>query len=173
MSGRSRHSLHRDQAGLTAIELAVVLVIVALLAAAAYPMLGTILDAMAAKGASEQVASAIRLARQFAITSGENRCVEFGPTGGGPKTQYRIRPANDTGCTGTALDGYEWTNLSHTQSAATTAVVVVFNPVGNRLVPTGSGNSVFSVYLDVTPITCVNTITVTLYGGVRVQQASC
>jgi Tfp pilus assembly protein FimT len=155
------------QAGLTAVELLVILAIIAVLAAAAYPRLSNLLQVMASKGASEQTAGAIRLARQLAITQGSNHCIEFGP-GGPPYTKYRIRQANTAGtvCDGAIVPGYDWQDISHQETVATTATTMIFDPIGNRILPTGSGNTSFTV--DTSPSSCLSSITVTLYGGVRV-----
>lgn len=158
--------VRRRESGLTLVELSVVLVVVALLVAAAYPLLGNILEVMSSKGAAEQVSGAIRLARQFAITNGGQYCIEFQVSGG--KHQYQIRPAASNACTGTAVDGYAWTDLSHSETVATTATTMVFDPVGNRVLPGGSGDSTFNI--DTVPPKCMSTVTVTLYGGVRVQK---
>ena len=84
---RRAGSRRGDQRGLTAVELVIILAIVALLAVAAYPWLSNVLKVMASKGAAEQTAGAIRLARQFAITQGANHCIEFGPAGSLPAVQ--------------------------------------------------------------------------------------
>ena len=163
---RSRFS---DQRGVTAAELMVVLVLVAILSIAAYPMLQNIRQILMVKGAAEQTAGAIRLARQFAITQGTNFCIEF--QGGPPATQYRIRQADSTpDCNGTVVNGYDWKDLSDspwgTGTVVTTAPTLAFDPVGNRILPSGAGVTTFTV--DTSPTSCVSTITVTLYGGLRV-----
>ena len=48
----------------------------------------------------------------------------------------------------------------------TTAPTMVFDPIGSRILPGGPGNTAFNV--DTSLSSCVSTITVTLYGGVRV-----
>jgi hypothetical protein len=155
-----------DQRGLTAVELIVILTIIALLALAAYPQLSNVLKVMASKGAAEQTAGAIRLARQFAITQGGNHCIEFGPSA--PYRQYRIRVADsDSTCGGAVLSGYDWQDISHNETVVTTAPTLIFDPIGNRILPTSPPiNAAFSV--DTDPPSCLATITVTLYGGVRV-----
>jgi Tfp pilus assembly protein FimT len=155
-----------DPRGITAVELMVMLAVVALLAVAAYPQLSNVLKVMASKGATEQTAGAIRLARQFAITRGASHCIEFGPSA--PYTQYRLREADsDTTCGGAIMSGYDWQDISHNETVVTTATTMIFDPIGNRIFPTGSGNTSFTV--DTSPSSCLSTITVTLYGGVRTQ----
>jgi Tfp pilus assembly protein FimT len=156
------------QAGLTATELVIILAIIAILAAAAYPQLSNVLQVMASKGAAEQTTGAIRLARQFAITKGKNHCIEFGPSA--PYRQYRIREANTAGtqCDGTIIPGYDWQDISHQETVVTTATTMIFDPIGNRILPTAPPiNATFSV--DTSPASCLSTVTVTLYGGVQVQ----
>jgi prepilin-type N-terminal cleavage/methylation domain-containing protein len=162
----SAPAVRRDGRGMTAVELVIVLAIVAILGFAAYPLLSNVRQVMLVKGAAEQVAGAIRLARQFAITEGTNYCIEFRTS---PSTQYQIRQADTTpACNGTIVDGYAWTDLaqSNNGSVTTTAPTVAFDPIGNRILPSGTSNSAFTV--DAVPTSCISTITVTIYGGVRV-----
>jgi Tfp pilus assembly protein FimT len=140
----------------------VVLVVVAMLGFAAYPYLSNLREVMLVKGAAEQTAAAIRLARQFAITHGSNHCVEFGAG------QYRIREADTSpACNGTVVPGYGWQALAESGSVVTTAPTMIFDPIGNRIFPGGVSNTTFTVS-DTSASPCVNTIVVTLYGGVRV-----
>ena len=74
---------------MTAVELATVLVLVAILGFASYSALSNVRETLLVKGAAEQTAGAVRLARQLAITQGANHCIEFGPGG----TQYRFGQA--------------------------------------------------------------------------------
>ena len=155
-----------DGRGMTAVELVIVLAIVAILGFAAYPLLSNVRQVMLVKGAAEQVAGAIRLARQFAITEGSNFCIEFRTS---PSTQYQIRQADSTpACNGTVVDGYAWRDLtdSGNGSVTTSAPTVAFDPIGNRILPTGTGNTAFTV--DAVPTSCISTVTVTIYGGIRV-----
>jgi len=55
------------QAGVTAIEMSVILAIIAILALAAMLSLGNVREVTEAKGAAEQVASAIHQARAYAV----------------------------------------------------------------------------------------------------------
>ena len=151
-----------DQRGLTAMELMVVLVVVAILGFAAYPYLSNFREVMLVKGAVEQTAAGIRLARQFAITQGSNHCIEFG------SGQYRIRKAdNSPACNGAVVPGYGWQILSESGSVVTTAPTLIFDPIGNRIVPTGVSDTTFTVS-DTSASPCVSTVIVTLYGGLRV-----
>lgn len=151
-----------DQRGLTAMELMVVLVVVAILSFAAYPYLSNIREVMMVKGAAEQTAAGIRLARQFAITQGSNHCIEFG------SNNYQIREADTSpACNGTVVPGYGWQVLSESGNVVTTATTMIFDPIGNRILPGGAGSTSFTVS-DTSATPCVSTIIVTLYGGVRV-----
>jgi hypothetical protein len=62
--------------------------------------------------------------------------------------------------------GYDWQDLSNGGSVATTAPTLIFDPIGNRILPGGPGSTTFNV--DTLPSSCVSVVTVTLYGGVRV-----
>jgi prepilin-type N-terminal cleavage/methylation domain-containing protein len=158
--GRAR-SWSKGQRALTAVELMVVLAVIAILGLAAYPWLANFREVLLVKGAAEQTAAAIRTARQFAITQGSNYCIEFN-TG-----QYRIRQADTSpACNGATVSGYDWQALSQSGTIVTTAPTMAFDPIGNRILPTGVANTVFNV--DTSPSACLSTITVTLYGGVRV-----
>ncbi len=159
-------ALRADPLGVTAVELVVVLAAIAILGFAAYPWLSNFREVMLVKGAAEQTATAVRLARQLAITRGSNHCVEFGP-GGPPRTQYRVREADTTpACNGAVVSGYDWQALSNDSNVSTTAPTMIFDPIGNRIDPGGPGSTTFNV--DTSPSACLSVVTVTLYGGVRV-----
>ena len=154
-----------DQRGLTLVELTVVLVVLAILMAAAYPLLGNVLQVMISKGAAEQVAGAIRQARQYAITRGTNHCIEFSAS---PSTRYQIRQAPDnTNCSGAIVNA--WVDVGN--GAAVTnpspAPAMIFNPVGSVTLPAVTPVT-FSI--DTQPASCLSTLLVTLYGGVRVSR---
>lgn len=139
----------------------VVLAIVAILGVAVYPYLSNLREVMLVKGAAEQTVAGIRLARQLAITRGSNHCIEFG------LGQYRIRQADSSpACNGTVVPGYDWQAISQSSNVAMTAPTIIFDPIGNRILPVGPSNTTFSV--DTAPSSCLSVITVTLYGGVRV-----
>jgi Tfp pilus assembly protein FimT len=145
----------------TAVELVVVLAVVAILGFAAYPWLSNFREVMLVKGAADQIASAIRLARQLAITQGSNHCIEFA------SGQYRIRQADTSpACNGAVVSGYDWQNLSESGTVVSTAPPLAFDPIGNRILPSGPTSTTFNV--DTSPSSCLSVVTVTLYGGVRV-----
>ena len=143
-------------------ELMVVLAVVAILGFAVYPWLSNVREVLMVKGAAENVAAAIRMARQLAITQGTNHCIEFGAG------QYRIRQADTTpACTGAVVSGYDWQSLSDERDGRDDRAdpcSSIRSGIGSFRA--GVSGTIFTV--DTSPSSCINTITVTLYGGVRV-----
>jgi type II secretory pathway pseudopilin PulG len=163
--------LRGGQHGVTMVELVVILAVVALLALAAYPYISNLRQVMLVKGAAEQTVAAIRLARQFAISQGSNHCIEFRST---PLAQYQIREDTGSTCSGTVVPGYAWQDLADPSAGdvvTTAPPKLVFNPIGNRILPLQPGPTTFTV--DASPASCLSSITVTLYGGVRAAAGSC
>lgn len=162
-----RQGRSRNESGLTAIEIAVVLAIIGILAAAAVPFLQNLSDVMGAKGASEEVAGALRLARQYAITRGNNHCIQFA----GNPTTFTIKQApDDSSCTGTTVQSA--TPIGHNLAVVTfnpslPSQMIVFNPVGAaRNIPVAGQR--LEVGKDA--LSCPRTeVQVTLFGGVRVS----
>lgn len=170
MSGTSRKRVHETgQAGVTAVELAVVLVLVALLAAAAYPQLSNILQVMTSKGAAEQVGTAVRQTRQYAITNGQNYCIKFATV---PSHQYTIGPTADTTAADCTLSSTELTEkIGDGQGSALVSpnnTAIIFDPIGNVLNQGSTTPYVLTLMVDTQPASCATTIGVTYYGGVRV-----
>jgi prepilin-type N-terminal cleavage/methylation domain-containing protein len=159
----------RNQSGMTLVELVVTVAIIAILAATVYSSLGNVLQVTESKGASEQVAASIRLARQYAITRGENHCIEFVGT---PNTSFRIRVApNNANCTGTIVQSS--TAIGHGLAIVSPAnLSIIFDGVGNvkNFAP---GNPTVTLQVDTSPHSCRYDVLVTLYGGVRVTEGSC
>jgi len=148
------------EGGITAVELAIVLVIVAILGFAAYPLLSNVREVMQVKGAAEQAAAGIRMARQLAITRGTNHCIEFA------SGRYRMREADTTpACNGPVVSGFDWQDLASGGTISITTLAIVFDPIGNRVLPGGVSDTIVSV--NTTPPSCLSTVRVTLYGGVR------
>ena len=156
-AGRFRRG---DQDGITMVEMMVALAIIALLALAAYPYLSNVLQVMVSKGASEQVAGAIRQARQYAITEGADRCISFGTT---PVTIYRIRELDCS--SGTPRDQVEIGNGAAVMNPNNLSIM--FDPVG-RITPATAVD--VTVTVDTQPPSCASVITVTPFGGVRVSK---
>jgi prepilin-type N-terminal cleavage/methylation domain-containing protein len=154
--------MRRDESGVTLTEVAVVLVVMALLAAAIFPALGNVLAVMRSKGAAEEVASAVRLTRQYAITRGNSHCIRFS---GSPNTFYTIY--EDGGCA-TAMPAHTNQAIGHEFAVVTpSGLAIVFNPVGNvtNFTP---GNPTVTLGVDTSPSVCLSSVLVSLYGGVRV-----
>ncbi len=160
--------LRRRQAGLTMVEMMVVLVLIALLMAATYPFLGNVLDVMVSKGAAEQVASAVRDARQRAITEGESRCIQF--SGSPPYTIYEIRVASSTPACNGALQATERIGNEAVVVTGST-LTLIFDPVGRRLAADGTVATTDAVItVQTQSLSCPGTITVSPFGGVRAQK---
>src|SRR5215831_13004137 len=85
-----------DARGTTLVELLTTLGLAVILAAMAVPIVGHVLDVLRGKGASEQVASALRQTRQLAITASVEHCITL------IGTAYEIRQGT---CPGSTLDG--------------------------------------------------------------------
>jgi len=164
------------ESGVTMVELVIVLAIIAILGAAVYPLLGNILQSTGSKGASEQVAAAIRLARQQAITRAQLHCIQFTGT---PNTGFRVRIASTT----TTCDGAnvlpppgsspDYREIGHGLAIISPAnLSIVFDGMGNvkNFAP---GNPTVTLSVDTTPHSCEYRVLVTLYGGVRVTMGSC
>jgi Tfp pilus assembly protein FimT len=169
--------MRRDQRGVTLIEIAVILVVLSILLAAVFPSLGNILKVIASKGASEEVAGAIRLARQYAITQGSNHCVLFA---GPPGTTYTInRTPSASNCTAAGFAKVEGP-VEITQGLAIVQLVdgvgnpagnaIIFSPIGNVANFSPSNPSV-TAGVDTDPPSCLSSVLVTVYGGVRVSRS--
>jgi len=162
--------MRRNQSGVTLIELVVLIVVLALLAVAIFPRLGNLLQVMQSKGASEEVAGALILARQYAITRGIHHCIEF--SGSPPTTGYRIKSTTAANaCNGgivqdttTISQGVAVVNLVFTPASGDN--FVVFSPVGDVTNATS-----VTAGVDTSPPSCLSSVLVTLYGGVRVSRS--
>jgi prepilin-type N-terminal cleavage/methylation domain-containing protein len=155
--------MRRDESGVTLTEVAVVLVVMAILAAAIVPTLGNVLAIMRSKGAAEEVASAVRLARQYAITRGNSHCIRF--SGAPVNTVFTIY--QDAGCT-SAMPSHTGQSIGHEFAIVSpNNLSIVFNPVGNvtNFTP---GNPTVTLGVDSNPPVCLSSVLVSLYGGVRV-----
>jgi prepilin-type N-terminal cleavage/methylation domain-containing protein len=153
--------MRRDESGVTLTEVAVVLVVMAILAAAIIPTLGNVLEVMRSKGAAEEVASLVRLARQYAITRGNSHCIRFS---GSPT---RVDIFEDAGCS-VFMPAHTDQKIGHGFSIVTPSnLSIIFNPVGNvtNFTP---GNPTVTLGVDSNPPVCLSSVLVSLYGGVRV-----
>jgi type II secretory pathway pseudopilin PulG len=162
--------MHRNrQSGVTLVELVVILAIIALMSVAVYASLGNVLQVTASKGASEQVAASIRLARQYAITRGQSHCIQFT---GSPNTRFRILATTDnTSCSGAIVQDLR--DIGHELAIISPAnLSIIFDGMGVvRNFP--PGNPTVTLMVDTSPHSCTYGVLVTLYGGVRVTQGSC
>ena len=168
------------ESGLTLIELAVVLTILIVLGAVAYPSLGNVLQVLAAKGASDEVVSVVRVARQNAISTGRNFCVDFGPT---PSQSYVIRDVggSTTTCTGPAVESGLLRDAVMVAAitdahGSDTSHAIIFDPRGivqNFAVD----NPAVTLRIDTMSSLCPGAppqeALVSIYGGVRVRAGGC
>ena len=159
----------KSQSGVTLVELVVILAIIALMSVAVYASLGNVLQVTASKGASEQVAASIRLARQYAITRGQSHCIQFT---GSPNTSFRILATNDnTSCSGAVVQDLR--DIGHGLAIISPAnLSIIFDGIGVvRNFP--PGNPSVTLVVDSDPPSCPFSVLVTLYGGVRITQGAC
>jgi prepilin-type N-terminal cleavage/methylation domain-containing protein len=163
-------SLRRSQSGLTLVEVAIVLGIVAILGAIGITALNALDSALLAggtKGASDQVVTAIRYTRQRAISEAQDYCIALRTAGG--VGQYQIYTGGQSGgttCTGPSVEGP--VNLTGDATIVTRALrftpVSAVDPVGpTSIVVTGMRNGV----------SCAVTLMVTPEGGVQVPGTVC
>ena len=159
----------RDESGITAVELVVVLVIMGILAFVSYPLITNTLYVLNSKGAAEQVAGAVRQARQYAITNGQNYCVLFSGA------SYSIGPSTDAtfttnACTisPTMLTGEIGKSAFGNPTASVLATTrIIFDPIGSVKNQGVTTPYVVQIGVDTQPTSCLSTVGVTLYGGVR------
>src|SRR5215470_3226288 len=94
------------EAGVTLIELMVVLALLAILGVASYTALGNVLVVSQAKGASDEVVSALRYTRQRAISEAQDYCIATRTAGGvGQYEIYLGGQSGGTSCTGSSVEG--------------------------------------------------------------------
>jgi type IV fimbrial biogenesis protein FimT len=110
--------------GFTLVELIAVLAIAALLSALAMPQALSYLRSARLRGAAEQVATALRLARQLAITGNQSVCVQTA----GAALRYRI-----AGCTGPTWTGPGTDTSGNIPAPAGMSLSATASPVFNHL----------------------------------------
>ena len=152
---------------MTLVELSVTLVIIATLAVMAVSATGLLGQAMLGgrvKGASEELATAIRAARQLAIAEARDHCISMSAG------QYRIFRGGRSGtaCTGTATQ--DPVDLSGGPSV--TAAALRFTPV-STVDPVGPTAITVTTTDANTGGTCSVVLTVTPEGGVQQPGAAC
>ncbi|MBI2461596.1 MAG: GspH/FimT family pseudopilin [Candidatus Rokubacteria bacterium] len=149
-------TMRRSEAGLTMVEVSIILVILAILAVAFLPTMGNILAVTKTKGASEEMAMAIRQTRQLAITRAVNHCISFPAN-----NQYQIW---ETSCGGTSVEGP--VTLSQGATVSDASQTFTFNPIGTTTAGT--------VTINITdPSACSVILTVTAAGGVQLASPPC
>jgi|SoiMethySBSTD1v2_1073268.scaffolds.fasta_scaffold534557_3 prepilin-type N-terminal cleavage/methylation domain-containing protein len=163
--------IRRDSSGVTLVELSVVLVLLAFLAALTLQGAGLLQSALSggkAKGAADNLVQAVRYARQRAITDAQDYCVAFRITGGGVG-QYQIYTGARAGttCTGTSVEGPVDLPGGATIGAA---VALRFTPV-STVDPLGPTSIVVTSSSD--GATCSVTVTVTPEGGTQIPGTNC
>lgn len=181
--------MRRNQSGMTLVELMVVIVIIATLAAVTMVGIGGVIEATKAKGGSEQLAGAIRVARQYAITRANLHCIEIFPDSGG--SAYRVRevivnpgPPVTYNCGGAVVepvpsvtDPAPKSILAHGQAMVTPLnQTIVFDSIG-QVKNFPPGNPSVTLQVDANPTSCPKAppmeVYVTVYGGVRVRSLTC
>jgi Tfp pilus assembly protein FimT len=161
--------LRRSETGRTLVEMVVILAVIAVLAAVTGQAASQLLGAMSAgraKGASDQLASAIRTARQRAITTSTTHCISMVGTG------YEMVLGSRSGatCSGTALPPQDGGGpVTLIQGATVTTHAFEFTPV-STVDPVGpTPVTVTSTGVE----TCTATLTVTPGGGVLLPAPVC
>jgi len=147
-----------DARGTTLVELLTTLGLAVILAAMAVPIVGHVLDVLRGKGASEQVASALRQTRQLAITASVEHCITL------IGTAYEIRQGT---CPGSTLDGpVPLSENGCFGSACAGSWSFTF-------APNGAVDPVGPTPVTVTASGCLVTLTVTAAGGVVLASPPC
>jgi prepilin-type N-terminal cleavage/methylation domain-containing protein len=161
--------IRRDSSGMTLVELVVVLVVLAILAALTLQATGLLQSALRAgrtKGASDEVATAIRHTRQRAISDARDYCIAFREVGGAGQYEIYTGARAGTTCTGTSVEG----PVTLSGTATVTTVALRFTPV-STVDPVDPPPMVVTTTSDGT--TCAVTVTVTPEGGVQIPGTAC
>jgi len=155
------------EAGVTLIELVVVLALLFILGLASIAALGNVQVVSQVKGASDEVVSAIRYTRQRAISEAQDYCIATRTTGGVGQYQiYLGGQSGGTSCTGSSVEG----PVDLTGGATIDQVALRFTPV-SAVDPVGPTTIVVTAAAN--GMTCTVTLTVTPEGGVQAPGASC
>ena len=160
---------HPDSSGLTLIELAVVLMLMAILAGLSLQGAGLLqaaLNAGRTKGASDQLVTGIRYTRQRAISDAQDYCIATRTSGGVGQYQIYTGGRSGTSCSGTSVEG----PVDLTGAATVGSFAFRFTPV-STVDPVGPTNVVVTSVGDGSP--CSVTVTVTPEGGVQIPGTDC
>ncbi len=141
----------RRQAGASLIEVAVVVAVIGVIAAAAYPQMGVWVTNLRVKAAAREAANTFLLARSEAIRTGTNHIVFFGPPGttdpggnaieddAGNSVPLLILSDDDADC---VIDGGEATDTVNPETnvswGVTKATAAAPNDIGAASYTTGS-----------------------------------
>jgi Tfp pilus assembly protein FimT len=160
----------RDESGITLVELVVTLGILFILAAvsvSAASLLRSTWLTGRTKGAGDQLSTAVRNARQLAITGAEDYCIKTStPSGSGQYEIYR-GGRSGTNCLGTSVEG----PVELSNEATVTTAAFKFTPV-STVDPVG-GSVTISAVDPQTSQSCQLILTITPEGGVRLPGAVC
>jgi prepilin-type N-terminal cleavage/methylation domain-containing protein len=162
--------IHRNSSGVTLIEVAVVLLLLAILAGVTLQAAGLLQGALGAgkaKGAADQIAQAIRYARQRAITHAQDYCIALRMTGGVGQYEIYTGARAGTSCAGPSVEGPVTLSGGAIIGAA---VALRFTPI-STVDPVGPTNIVVTSTSD--GFTCSVTVTVTPEGGTQMPGTSC
>jgi len=154
------------EAGVTLIELVVVLALLFILAFLAMAALGNVQVVSSAKGGSDEVVSAIRYTRQRAISEAQDYCIATSTTGGVGRYQVYLGARSGTSCTGTSVEG----PVDLTGGATIDTVALRFTPVS---VVDPVGPTTIVVTATANSVSCTVTLTVTPEGGVQAPPPTC
>jgi Tfp pilus assembly protein FimT len=160
---------HREAAGVTLIEVAVLLALIAILAGLSMQgagLLQTALNANRTKGASDQLVAAIRYTRQRAISDAQDYCIATRTSDGVGQFQVYTGGRSGTSCSGTSVEAA----VNLTGAATVGNFAFRFTPV-STVDPVGPTNVVVTRVGDGSP--CSVTITVTPEGGVQIPGTYC
>ena len=158
-----------DSAGLTLVEVLVVLMVLAILAGLSLQGAGLLQAAINAgrtKGASDQLVTAIRYTRQRAISDAQDHCIATRTSGGVGQFEIYTGGRTATSCSGTSVEG----PVDLTGAATVGNFAFRFSPV-STVDPVGPTDVVITSTGDGSP--CSVTVTVTPEGGVRIPGTSC
>jgi Tfp pilus assembly protein FimT len=162
--------IRRDSSGVTLVELSVILAIVTItmgLTLQGAGLLQGALGAGRAKGAADDIAQAIRYARQRAITDAQDYCIALRIAGGVGQYEIYTGARSGTTCSGTSVEGPVDLPGSATIGAA---VALRFTPV-STVDPIGP--TAIQVTSTSEGATCSVTLTVTPEGGIQLPGTTC